>query len=105
MKQFLFRLLSVINVGRAAWANQQTMANFKVVCQLTIMIMKVAKERRPMMMHIGFVHPDVDLSGEVVSIWAGAGMTSDPTKRITELLEENRLLKNQISHLINKSEL
>lgn len=41
---------------------------------------------------------------EIVSIWAGSGIGSDPLKRISELIEENKQLKSEIHKLINDNQ-
>lgn len=85
-----------------AFMNPQVfqMSNFKMICDLFILIFKVSSEHRHMMTRIAYVHPD---EGEkaIVSVWCGAGMESDPTKRISELLTENARLKEQLHKHIN----
>lgn len=78
-----------------AYKNPQVLNknNFKMLADLLGLILKVGKEDRHMMTHIAFVHPETGKEHQVVSIWAGAGVSSSPTKRIAELLEENQRLK------------
>ena len=58
------------------------------------MIMEVSIEDRHMMTHLAYLHPE-EGEKQIVSIWAGAGMGANPTKRIAELLSENSKLKMQ----------
>jgi hypothetical protein len=67
-------------------------SNFKMVSDLLGLILKVAKEDKPYITHVAYVHP-TEGEQNIVSIWAGAGMGADPMKRIKELLEENNKLK------------
>lgn len=77
--------------------------NFKMLSDLHKLIMKVAEEDRHMMTHIAFIHPVDGKEHQIVSIWAGAGAGAEPTKRIAELLEENRTLKFQLSKYVKES--
>lgn len=89
------RIFNAIKFGWGAFRNPETLnaSNFKMLCMLFELILKVAKEDRHMMTHIAFIHPETQESHQIVSIWAGAGVGAEPTKRIKELLEENSRLK------------
>lgn len=71
----------------------------KLMGDLHALILKVQHEDRHMMTRICYVHP---AEGEktIASIWVGAGLESDPTKRIEELLAENAKLKNLLAEKI-----
>lgn len=87
-----------------AFANPLTISagNFKMLSDLLLLIMKVASEDRPRMTHIAYVHPE-EGEKQIVSIWAGAGMGAEPTKRIGELISENAKLKEELSkHIAEK---
>ena len=98
------RITTAIKVGFWAFKNPQTLNefNFKMLSSLLGLILKVSHEQRPMMTQIAYIHPE---EGEkaIVSIWAGAGIDSSPTKRITELLEENSKLKLLLSSYVKDS--
>jgi hypothetical protein len=102
IRRFFSRISNAFKVWYWVLKNPQTMqaSNFKMLSDLFGLIMKVAIEDRAMMTHIAYVHPE-EGEKQIVSIWAGAGMGAEPTKRITELLDENRKLKMQLSKAIN----
>lgn len=97
----IVRIINSLKIAVWCFRNPQTIqaSNFKMLSDLLTLILKVSSENRPYMTHIAFVHPG---EGEknIVSIWAGASMTADPTERISELLRENRVLKDQLSSKI-----
>lgn len=97
------RIINALKFGYYAFKNPSTLqANtFKMLADLHTLILKVAVEDRHMMTHIAYIHPD-EGEKQIVSIWAGAGIGAEPTKRIVELLEENRKLKNQLSDSLSK---
>lgn len=94
---------NAIKIGYWAYKNPLVLQahNFKILSELFAMIMKVASENRPMMVHIGMVQltetPDKAKMPPLVSIWAGAGSGAEPLKRIQELLSEIDLLKNTLA--------
>jgi len=96
------RLFNAIKIGMMAFMHPQMLqqSNFKLLVDLFMLIMKCATEKRHMMTRLAYVHPEAGTENEIVSIWAGAGMTSDPTRRISELLEENAKLKAELSAMI-----
>lgn len=98
-----WRVWNAIKVGWWAFRNPDTLSpsNFKMISDLFGLIMKTATEDRHMMTHIAYIHPD-EGEKQIVSIWAGAGMGAEPTKRIKELLEENSRLKAQLSIQVEK---
>lgn len=75
----------------------------KLMGDLHALILKVQNENRHMMTRICYVHPE---EGEktIASIWVGAGLDSDPTKRITELIAENAKLKQLLSDTISDNQ-
>jgi len=79
--------------------NAMMHGTFTMLSDLFTLIIKVATENRHMMTHIGYIHPD-EGKKQIVSIWAGAGIGANPTKRIAELLEENSELKAKLQALI-----
>lgn len=98
MKKMFYRIKNAIKVGFWAFQNPQSLSenNFKMLSDLFVLIFKVATEDRHYMTHIAYVHPD-EGEKQIVSIWAGAGISADPTKRISELLAENSMLKSELS--------
>lgn len=102
MKHLLFKIKSFFHFGAWAFMNPDsvTISNFKMLSDLLIMIFKVAEERRHMMTRIACIHPETGKDHEIVSIWAGSGIDSDPIKRISELIKENDLLKAELSKAI-----
>jgi hypothetical protein len=99
------RLINALKFGYFAFKNPVTLQahNLKMLADLHKLIMKVATEDKHMMTHIAYVHPD-EGEKQIVSIWAGAGIGAEPTKRIAELLEENRKLRNQLSNSISEKQ-
>lgn len=101
MKHLYYRVKNAFIVGFWAFNNPDTLRehNFKMLSDLLSLIMKVAEEDKHMMTHIAYVHPE-EGEKQIVSIWAGAGIESDPTKRISELLSENAKLKSELSKFV-----
>ena len=97
------RIINALKFGYYAFKNPLTLhaGNFKMLADLHCMILKVATENKHLMTHIAYIHPD-EGEKQIVSIWAGAGIGAEPTKRIAELLEENRKLKNQLSNSLSE---
>lgn len=81
------RIINALKFGYYAFKNPLTLnaGNFKMLTDLYCMILKVATEDKHLMTHIAYVHPD-EGEKQIVSIWAGAGIGAEPTKRIAELL-------------------
>jgi len=106
LKYQYYRITNAFKVGFWAFKNPETIkeSNFKMLSDLLCLIMKVADENRHFMTHIAFVHPKIENGKEqqIVSIWAGAGISADPTKRIAELITENSILKAQLSELVTQ---
>lgn len=98
ISRFIQSVANGFKLGYWAFKNPLTIApsNFKMLSDLLGLILAVAKEDRHRMTHIAFVHP-TEGEQQIVSIWAGAGMDADPTKRIAELLAENSRLKIELS--------
>lgn len=96
------RFVNSIKTAWWAWKNPSvlTINNFRMLSDLHKMIMQVATENRHRMTHIAYIHP-TEGEKQIVSIWAGAGMAAEPTKRIAELLEENSKLKAQLAKQID----
>ena len=92
------RLINAFKLLIWGWQNPKTLnpKNFKLLSDLLGLIFKVASEHRHMMTHIAYVHPD-EGEKEIASIWVGAGVNSSPTKRIKELMEENKALKELLN--------
>lgn len=91
----------IINSIKIAWYGYKnplvlTPSNFKMLCDLLTLILTVSKEDKHMMTHIAAVHPDME-EHQIVSIWAGAGISAEPIKRIRELIEENDRLKSELA--------
>ncbi len=99
------RIINTIKLARLAWINPQVFQThtFKMLSDMLILIFKVAKENHHMMTNVAIVHPDGE-SEQIVSIWAGAGIGATPNKRITELLEENKILKRELSEIVSKKQ-
>lgn len=101
-----YKLKNALKIGIWAFRNPLCLqlGNFEMLSKLFEMILKVSMEQRPLMTHIGYVHPE-EGNKEIVSIWAGAGMGASPTKRIAELLAENNLLKAALNkNILDQSE-
>lgn len=98
MKTLPVRIKCFFVHGWWAFKNPKTLSsvNFNMLSELLGLILKVSTEQRHMMTHIAYIHPE-EGETEIVSIWAGAGIGADPTKRIAELLTENRRLKLELS--------
>lgn len=101
MPRFYYRITNAFKIGFWAFKNPDSLkeGNFKMLSDLFGLIMKVATEDRHMMTHLAYVHPD-EGEKQIVSIWAGAGIGAEPTKRISELLSENAMLKAQLSKYV-----
>lgn len=99
------RLINGIKLFWWAIKNPDTIkpAMFKLLSDLLVLILTVSKEDRHRMTSIAFIHPEDGKEHQIVSIWAGAGVDSSPTKRIQELLEENSRLKMLLSNEIEKN--
>jgi|GEM_PF-5502129 len=98
-----YRISNAIKLFFWALKNPTTLkkSNFQMLSDLLALIIKVASEDRHMMTHLAYVHPE-EGEKQIVSIWAGAGMAAEPTKRISELISENSKLKSQLSELLDK---
>ena len=97
-----YRISNAIKIGIWAFKNPQSIqeSNMKMLSDLFGLILKVAKESRPYMTSIAYVHPDTKDNMEIVAIWAGAGIGADPNKRIGGLHKEISSLKAQlINHI------
>lgn len=103
MKRFINSFVSGFTFGVWHFKNPQVVqaSNFKMLSDLFSLIMKVSTENRHTMTHVAYVHPD-EGEKQIVSIWAGAGISAEPTKRIAELIKENERLKREISILIKQ---
>jgi len=97
MLSFFWRVKNSITFGWWAFQNPKAtnMHNMRVLTDLFAIIMRVATEDRHMMCNIAYIHPD-EGEKQIVSLWVGAGIGAEPNKRITELLEENAMLKTQL---------
>lgn len=104
MKQRFVNIYHAIKIGYWAYKNPQSIQkdNMKMLSDLLGLILSVATEKRHRMSRIAAVHPD-EGEKEIVVIWAGAGIAADPYNRITELLKENDLLKEQLSEYVSKN--
>jgi hypothetical protein len=102
MSNFYYRIINAFKVGIWAYKNPKSLKenNFKMLSDLFELIMKVSIEDKHMMTHIAYVHPE-EGEKQIVSIWAGAGVGAEPTKRIEELLKENSKLKLQLSNYVS----
>ena len=101
MNRFYYRIKNSITIAWWAFQNPDTLhtSNFKMLSSLLELILKVATENRHMMTHIAYAYPDGEQK-QIVSIWAGAGIGAEPTKRISELLAENAMLKAKLSKYV-----
>lgn len=103
MKNLYFRMANAFRVWWWAIKNPMTItvSYFNLLSKLLELILKVATDNKHLMTHIAYIHP-AEGEKQIVSIWAGAGIGAEPTKRITELLEENMKLKLELSkHIAN----
>ena len=105
MKRLIFKIKSLFHFGTWAFMNPDTanISNFKMLSDLLVMIFKVAEERRHMMTHISCIHPETGKNHDIVTIWVGSGIASDPIKRISELIKENDILKNELSKAVKNN--
>lgn len=107
---FIYRfLIPAFNGFKVGWwvfknPNLLNGDNLKMISDLFGLILKVATEQKHRMTHIAHIHPDSGEKNEIVSIWAGSGIGSNPTKRISELISENELLKNELSKYVKADE-
>lgn len=97
------KLVNIIKIAWWAYRNPIVMnnSNFKMLSDLLGLLLKVAKESRPYMTRIAYIHPDTKELSDIVAIWAGAGLGADPLKRIEELQKEICRLKAQLLDKIN----
>lgn len=99
--RFYYRAKNAIKMGWWSFNNPEILrqGNFKMLADLFGLILKVATENKHVMAHVACVHPD-EGEKQIVSIWAGAGIGAEPTKRIEELIKENAMLKMKLSEYI-----
>ena len=97
MKKQINRLMNAIQMGVLVWRKPENFNtdSLRMASDITTMIFDVGKDQKHRMTRLCLVHVH-GTTHEVVSLWAGAGIGSSPTKRIEELLEENRLLKREL---------
>lgn len=95
-----YRIVNAIIVGWYGFKNPEVFQrrNFNMLCKLFGAIIKVAKEEKPQIMHIGYVQPNGE-EKPLVSIWAGSGIGASPIKRISELTAENSLIKAELEKI------
>lgn len=98
------RIINAIKIGYWAFLNPMVMneSNFKMLSSLLVHILKVARDRRPYISHIGIVLPNGEKEN-IVSLWAGSGIGAEPMKRISELVEENELLRKELKRLTHEN--
>jgi hypothetical protein len=98
-RNFYYRVKNAFKVGLWAFKNPDTLVegNFKMLSDLLALIMKVSTENKHMMTHIAYVSPE-GVENKIVSIWAGAGIGAEPIARISELIKENHILKDQLDN-------
>ena len=98
MRYFIVNLRNAFKLGWWAFRNNQTLtaSNFKMLSDLLAIILKTGAEGKHHMTRVALVHPPSDTVNEIVSIWVGSGIGSDPLDRIKELLEENKRLKIEL---------
>lgn len=101
LTRFYFRIKNAVRLCIWAFKNPNTLQehNFKMLSSLLELILKVAKEDRHLMTHIAYVHPE-EGEKQIVSIWAGAGIAAEPTKRIAELVSEINILKHNLAEKV-----
>ncbi len=104
LKEIYYRIANALKIGWRAIKNPTplTLNYFTILSSLLELIMKVATDNKPLITHIAYIHPN---EGEknIVSIWAGVGVSADPINRIKELLEENSRLRLELSkHITDK---
>jgi len=101
--KYIIKLKIAFSIAVWSWKNPQTLnpSNMKMLSDLLTLILKVAKEDRHMMTHLAYIHPELG-EQQIVSVWAGAGVGAEPTKRIKELLEENGKLQALLSRATEK---
>lgn len=100
METLIVRIVTGFKIGWWGFKNPHAMnlSNFTMVSGLLALLMKASTERRHYMSKLAYIHPD-GVENEIVTIWVGAGIGSSPTKRIDELLDENRILKEELKKL------
>lgn len=98
---FFYKIRNAVRMFYWAIKNPESLSlsHFKLISDLLGIILKASSEHRHMMTQIAFVHP-TNSEDEIISLWVGSGIGASPTKRLSELLEENSLLKAQLSKQI-----
>lgn len=90
----------------AMWVlkNPISVVNFETLTKILELILEVAEKKQHLMTRLCLVNPEDNEEFCSVSIWAGTGDDSSPTKRIAELLAENHALKEQVQFLEDQLE-
>ena len=103
MINLYYRISNAFKIFFWALRNPKSLqeSNFKMLSSLFELIMKVAHERTHYMSKVAIIHPDIE-DGEIVSIWAGAGLGADPINRIEELKAENSRLRRELRDCLTK---
>lgn len=105
MSTLIFRIVRGFQMGWMAFKQPLLFdkSNFTAMGKVFEIILKVGQERKPMMVHVAYMHPSNQEESDVVSIWAGSGVGANPIDRIKELSEENMKLKKLLAEEIKKS--
>lgn len=106
MSIFIARFIKAFQMGWMAFKNPLLFdkSNFYAMGKILEIVLKVGAERKPMMVHVAYMHPSLHEESDVVSIWAGAGVGADPVKRIKELVQENDKLKRMLAEQVKLNE-
>ncbi len=98
MKRFIRKLNTACKIFVLAFMsdNSFTYKNLKMITSLYEMIFRVAKEYKPLMTHIAYIHPIDGKEESLVSLWAGSGYDASPIKRIDELRKEIEMLRAEL---------
>ena len=91
----MWRVIFAFKMGYIAFKTPSIMFNFESIIKLYELIIQVAVENKPYMTKLAQMTPEGEKQ-DLVTVWAGSGIGSEPLERIEHLVKENRLLKKLI---------
>lgn len=94
----VFRLINAIKFGGWAYKHNDIFNEnmFKMLSDILMLLLKVSTEDKHYMTEIMVTNPQTGIAQPIVKIWAGAGINTEPLKRIQELIEENQALRDSL---------
>jgi hypothetical protein len=98
IKTILYKIELAIVVGLWAYINHEmiNINTLKILTDFLVLILKVSTENKHLITHIGCLDPQTDQKQQIVSVWAGAGISANPIQRIEELINENKILRSKL---------